>query len=334
MWRSTPGVPFALALFSITVAGCSHEEPAPQPGGNAVAATQTCDRACLIRATDAYLAAMVAHDPKAAPLAENVVFVENLKRMKPGEGLWKSATGGKTGFAISVPDPELQQAGWLGMIAQDGKPAMLALRLKFANGKIVEAEHLVAAPGANTAANVETVRPGLLAAIPAGQRLPHDQLIRIGASYYDSLDENDGSKTPYAADCQRRENGITTAGDGAMGPPNMDGKLPPVAHDCKGQIDSNSFAYIDRIENRRMIAADPVTGLSMGFSHFRHPFTNLPYKVRHVDGSTSERNKTNMPYEPFDMPAAHIFKIGPDGNVHEIEAVGVMAPYNSATGWE
>jgi hypothetical protein len=77
-----------------------------------------------------------------------------------------------------------------------------------------------------------------------------------------------------------------------------------------------------------------VTGLAMGFSHFRHPFDNLPYEVTHTDGSKSQRNKENMPYDPFDMPAAHIFKVGADGLVHEIEAVGFVAPYNSPTGWE
>jgi hypothetical protein len=69
-------------------------------------------------------------------------------------------------------------------------------------------------------------------------------------------------------------------------------------------------------------------------SQFRHPFDNLPYKVRHIDGSTSERNAENMKYKPFDMPAAHIFKVGPEGQIHEIEAVGVMAPYNAPSGWE
>jgi hypothetical protein len=34
------------------------------------------------------------------------------------------------------------------------------------------------------------------------------------------------------------------------------------------------------------------------------------------------------------LPAAHIFKIGADGKVHEIEAVGFTAPLNSPTGWE
>ena len=61
---------------------------------------------------------------------------------------------------------------------------------------------------------------------------------------------------------------------------------------------------------------------------------NLPYTVIHTDGSTSERNKENFSFNPFDMPAAHIFKIGADGRVHEIEAVGFTAPYNSPTGWE
>jgi len=304
------------------------------------ASAQSCDRACLIGITDQYLAAIVAHDPSKAPLAPGVVFVENIKRMQPGEGLWKTATGGPTAFKIYVPDVAMQQVGFIGVIQQDGKPMMLALRLKIENGKITEAEHLLAAPlGANNPdsppnPNIAAPRPGLVTEIPAGERLSHDRLAAIGMTYYDALDDNDGSKMAFAPDCQRRENGITTAGEGAGGPPTKDANPSPIAHDCKGQLDSGSFIYIDRIENRRMIAADPTTGLAMGVSHFRHPFTNLPYEVRHIDGSTSERNAGNMPYKPFDMPAAHIFKIGPDGAVHEIEAVGFTAPYNAPSGWE
>ena len=298
------------------------------------ASAQACDRACLIGVTDRYLAAIVAHNPSKAPLAPGVLFVENVKRLQPGEGLWKSATGAPTAFHIYVPDPTLQQVGWMGMIQQDGKPMMLALRLKVVNGKITEAEHLIAAPlGANNP-NIAAVRPGLVREVPTGQRLAHDRLIAIGRTYYDALDDNKGSEAPFAADCQRRENGATTAGEGAGGPPIKDANPSPVAQDCKGQIDSGSFIYIDRIENRRMIAADPVTGLAMGLSQFRHPFTNLPYQVKHIDGSTSERNAQNMPYKPFDMPAAHIFKISPEGQIHEIEAVGFIAPYESPTGWE
>lgn len=303
--------------------------------GLAQARAQSCDRTCLVAITDQYLAAVVAHDPAKAPLAPGAVFVENVTRMQPGEGLWKTATGGPTAFKVYVPDTALQQVGFIGVMQQGDKPAMLALRLKVAGGKITEAEHIVADPiGGPTNPNIAAVRPGLAREIPAGQRLAHDRLLAIGKTYYDALDDNVGAKAPFAADCQRRENGATTAGEGAGAPPIKDANTVPIAHDCKGQIDSGSFIYIDRIDNRRMVAADPATGLAMGFSQFRHPFTNLPYTVKHIDGSTSERNAQNMAYKPFDMPAAHIFKIGPDGQMHEIEAVGAIVAYNAPTGWE
>lgn len=41
-----------------------------------------------------------------------------------------------------------------------------------------------------------------------------------------------------------------------------------------------------------------------------------------------------MPFEQFDIPASHIFKIDFTGAVHEIKALGFKAPYNSPTGWE
>ena len=294
----------------------------------------SCDRAYLIGITDSYLAAIVAHDPAKAPLAPGALFVENTKRLKPGEGLWKTATGGPIAFKIVAPDVALQQVGGITVLQDGGKPTMLAFRLKVENGKITQAEHIFSAPlGGEKNANIGTVRPGLLREIPAGRRLAHGRLLRIGATYYDALDDNKGSEAPFAADCQRRENGVTTAGEGAGGPPTKDANTSPIAHDCKGQIDSGSFIYIKHIDNRRMIAADPVTGLAMGISQFRHPFDNLPYKVRHMDGSTSERNAENMKYKPFDMPAAHIFKIGPEGQIHEIEAVGFVGPYKSPSGW-
>jgi hypothetical protein len=293
-----------------------------------------CDRACIVGVTDSYLAALASRDPSAAPLAPSVTFVENLERLAPGEGLWRTATGGKGGFAIYIPDPELQQGGWIGLIERDGTPVLLAVRLKLEGQRITEAEHLIAEPVGGNLRHLVQPRHGLLATIPADKRLPHAELMRIGASYYDALDDNDGSLVPFAADCQRIENGMITAGAGQEAPSSAAPWPARIAGDCASQINSQAFVYIDRIESRRMVAADPVTGLVFGMAHFRHPMNNLPYKVTLADGSTAERNRQNMPYEPFDMPAAHIFKIGPDGRVHEIEAVGVTAPYNSPTGWE
>jgi hypothetical protein len=35
----------------------------------------------------------------------------------------------------------------------------------------------------------------------------------------------------------------------------------------------------------------------------------------------------------FDLPAIHIYKVW-GGKIHEIEAMGVVEPYMSPTGWE
>jgi hypothetical protein len=56
--------------------------------------------------------------------------------------------------------------------------------------------------------------------------------------------------------------------------------------------------------------------------------------VTNLDGSTSDRTAENFTFAPFDLPAAHIFKIGADGLMHEIEAMGFTTAYDSPTGWE
>ncbi|MDR2216612.1 MAG: hypothetical protein LBE59_12345 [Nevskiaceae bacterium] len=346
----------AAAATALALGACSNSAQQPVTG-NAV----SCDRQCLINATDAYVAALVAHDPARAPLSDQLRFVENAVKMAPGEGLWKSIVSAPGTFALHVPDEVTQQAGLIAMMtylaappAPQGaspeerarqeatatpveQPVMVALRLKFdASGKITEAEHLTTGVREAQLVNLQTLRPGLLTEIPEAQRKPHDELIRIGASYYDALDDNNGELMPFAPDCERHENGMITAGGNPAQGPAVPGTAatPAVSRDCREQLNSNTFQYIDRIENRRVFAADPVTGLVMGLSHFRHPMTNLPYQVKNIDGSTSERNKDNLSFAPFDLPAAHIFKIGADGLVHEIEAMGFMAPYNSPTGWE
>ena len=313
--------------FCTSIAACGGGDPS----------TAACGRDCLIFATQMYLDAVVSTATPSGPLAD-MAFVENVTRLKPGEGLWATATSGPTDFAIYVPDVEQQQAGFMGILEREGQNGkenvLVAVRLKFEGGKVTEAEHIVAPVNQNNMARLQTPRPGLLAEVPLASRKSHAELVKIGLSYYDALDDNDGTLMPFADDCQRHENGMITAGPQAGPGPNADASRAPVARLCGPQLTSKTFTYIDRIENRRLIAADPVTGLSMGFSHFRHPMTNLPYQVVHTDGSTSERNKENFSFNPFDMPAAHIFKIGADGLVHEIEAVGFVAPLDSPTGWE
>ena len=151
------------------------------------AAQGTCDRACLLKTADDYLAALVAHDPSKAPMAPNAKFTEQTKVLKVGEGLWKSALSTSTTFKIPVPDPVSGQIGMIVMMKATGSafpappprgnapppdpnaPAdiQLALRLKVVNRQITEAEHIIARIGApSQLATLKTPRAALMQTVP------------------------------------------------------------------------------------------------------------------------------------------------------------------------
>ena len=119
---------------------------APAPAASKTATATTCDRDCLKALADSYIAALVAHDPHKVPLAPDIKIVENAQRSKAGEGLWRTATAGPDEFKILVPDPYSQEVGGMVMMQSDGKPAQVGFRLELVNGKITEAEHMVAVP--------------------------------------------------------------------------------------------------------------------------------------------------------------------------------------------
>lgn len=292
-----------------------------------------CDRVCLIRTVDRYLAALVAHEPARLELAANAKLVENTIPTKPGDGLWKTASAAPATFKIYVPDPVSEEVGFLGVMqerTEEGeKPILLALRLKLEAGRLAEMEHLIARNlRESSLPNLQTPRPGLLATIPASAREPRDELLRIGASYYDALDQNNGSLAPFADDCVRRENGMQTTSNP---PPKETGGLATFgAMGCAEQLDTNVMSYIDTIGNRRVEIADPETGLVFGLSHFHHSMKNRSIKIVGVPGiETNDMSNT----KPFDLPAAHIYKVR-GGTIHEIEAMGFVMPYGSKSGWE
>jgi len=320
---------YTLLLAAVTLAGCIVES------ATTAAVADSCDRDCLKGLADRYLAALVAHDPSKVPLAADVRMVENARRIQPGEGLWKTATAGPSGFEILVPDPYSQQVGGMVMMQAEGKPAQVGFRLKLLDGRITEAEHMIALPRAASLANLQKPRPAILMDIPYEYRDSRGRLVHIAKSYYDALDNNNGSLAPFAPDCERHENGFRTApfggplaGAGIPGAPQRPPSLIGM-QDCASQINSGTFQYITVIDDRRVEVADEQTGLALGFSHFHHAMTQKEFTIYNDPG----RNVVKMNYKPFDLPAMHIFKIW-GGQIHEIEAMGFTAPYNSPTGWE
>ena len=301
------------------------------------AADARLDRGALLRLADTYLNALFAHDPGKLPFASDARLVENVTRIKAGDGLWKTATPLSTEFKIVVPDTVTQEVGGLIMLQADGKPSQLGFRLKVVNGKIAEAEHVVAAVRDPSSPTLQKPRPAIPLEVPDEYADSHGRLIHIAKSYYDALDNNNGHLAPFASDCERHENGMRTAPSGgpSLGAPLLGGgpARPPGLlgmQDCTTQIDSGTFQYITTIDDRRVEIADTTTGLALGFSHFRHPMTQKKFKIT---GNPDRQESDMSNQKPFDMPAMHIFKIW-GGQIHEIEAVGAMVPYDSPTGWE
>jgi hypothetical protein len=64
--------------------------------------------------------------------------------------------------------------------------------------------------------------------------------------------------------------------------------------------------YITSIDLRRVWIADEEKGLVFGLTMFRHPMDQKFVTLPNRDGSTTERP---MNFNPFDLAAAHIFKI-------------------------
>jgi hypothetical protein len=321
------------SLLALVLLACAFASAGAKPRAPVI---KTYDREALQTLADGYIAALVAHDPSKAPLAADVKIVENAQRIKVGEGLWKTTTSGPTDFKIIVPDPYSQEVGGMVMLGSEGKPAQVGFRLKLVDGKITEAEHMIAVPREQFLANLKTVRAGIPIEVPYEYRDSRGRLVHIAKSYYDALDNNNGNLAPFAPDCERHENGIRTAPSGgpALAGPVMPGApvRPPGLvgmQDCTSQINSGTFQYITVIDNRRVEVADDVTGLALGFSHFHHEQKQKDFKLLDQPG----RETVHVGNDPFDLPAMHIFKIW-GGQIHEIEAMGFMAKYNSKTGWE
>src|SRR5688572_19162604 len=203
-------------------------------GAGSASAQTTCDRACLRTMLDQYLAAVVKHDPAAAPLVVGFRQTENAINVRPGNGVWKTVTGlGKV--QRRYVDATSGQAAYYGTVEEGSSTAVVTVRVRVENKQLTEAEWYIARaddPGLNGArqpgrppANLHN--PEYLAknppperVVPANQRSDRATLVRIVNSYFDAITSHDGSVALTHPGCGRVENG-TPAPAGRF--------LPPVA---------------------------------------------------------------------------------------------------------
>jgi len=300
---------------------------------NFSSAAGTCDRACMVKLMDQYLAAVVKHNPAGVPIAKDVKLVENLKDTPVGKGLWETATGGPTEFKIYVADPVAGQIGFMGVMQDKGKPVLLGARLKLANGQITEIDHMVSPLNEPLPAGLLKPRPGLVTKLIASERVPREQMLRAANGYYEAIEQSDGNAAPFADECQRHENGVTSANNQDPLPPNAEQAPGSTAMfgrmKCGPQLSTGIMGYITDINQRRLFAVDEEMGLVMAYSMFNHDGEPNPLKIKGVTGVTESSNN----WGKFTVPAAHIYKIK-NGKIYEIEAMAIVGvPYQAGNGW-
>ena len=335
------------ACLAILGASCKGPEtPAPDaqaPKAQIAETAVTFDRQQLLDLMQKYLAALVEHNPNSVPFAETAKFVESTNEIPVGEGLWITATGGPGPFQIYAADPVAQQVACLVTMKETNKDVLLGARLKLVNGKITEAEHLVIRDDLSNQiknGHLAKARPAFSEDLAEADKTPREEMLKAGAAYYVALTGEDGKLAPFAEDCERRENGMTTAGTREPMSPlpitatdpdtkKMMEAMSKMPRTCEGQISTGSFTYITDIKDRRVFIADERTGLVVGFSMFWHKSDVKTVKIKNVPGIDEMPSYQGT----FNLPAMHIYKVKA-GKIYDIEAIGFTLPYGQKSGWE
>src|SRR5579863_1741015 len=102
----------------------------------AMAAQAACEDACLTQIADQYRAAYVHHDPKQAPFAAQVRFMENNVELPFPDGSW-DVVSSEVGPPLTFSDPAAGGVGIYTAVMMGNTPAFLAIRLRVAQGRIV-----------------------------------------------------------------------------------------------------------------------------------------------------------------------------------------------------
>jgi len=321
-----------------------------QPAG---ANAPTCDRACLEKTLDAYLAAMVAHDPSAAPFARDARFTENTAPIALTDGLWATATGMED-YRITAADPDGGQIAYVGVAKEHDRPVLLSLRLRVMGGRITEAESVVARDVIHFR-NLRQARAGWAADLPAGDTTTPTDMRAGVAGYFDGIEQSDSSLVRFDPACQRLENGLQTTDNPNLlremmereGGPSAPSPLPkppapsPVEEKpegasgggmlslgCAAQFDTGAFQFISDIAPRRGLVIDKEKGIAFGLFRFNHRGLHTSYRL--ADGS-----EMADPFggQPWSMQMAEFFKFR-DGRIWLVEAIGTPLPFGAPTGWE
>ena len=306
-----------------------------------------CDRACLQGAVDQVLAAMIAHDASKLPLAPGVRYTENGQALALNDGFWNTASA-RGRYSHYFLDPRTDQAGFMGVVKENGDDVIVGMRIALQGRQISEIETILGRSGLGSAGpsgskTLEAMgKPDDIwfKDIPPAERASREDIIRVSNMYFSNLQNNDGKGdySFFADDCYRLENGIqTTSGPHTPppAPPPAPGAAPRPARPgpnmfalgCKQGFATGYFRIVTRIRDRRFPLVDEDKGVAFAFAFFDHAGNVHDFPLS--DGTISPGGIK----APFTWEIAEAFRVE-KGQIKTVEAVLNNAPYGMKAGWE
>lgn len=289
-----------------------------------------CDRSCLEGMVNRYLAALIAHDVAAIPVADTVKYTENQQLVALGEGLWRKAAEIGT-YRIYAVDPNNSQVAFIGNIRTQDGWSMLALRLRVKEQRITEIETILpgSAAGAGTfdlsagAALLKTARPAFSKALLPSERRDRAQLVWSADMHYEGVHRGNGDIVPFGDACIKIENGVQLIRNPAFPSPGVSPSGQPIpnftALGCRDQFNTHIWDT-DRITDRRYPVVDEERGIVVAFVMY-HQYINGPCANVVDHGTVCPRVHT----EPYTLVVAEAFKVRA-GMIEEVEAVFTPLP--------
>ncbi len=287
------------------------------------AAAPPCDRACLYKVLDAYLAALKDKDPSKAPFAPHARTTENNVVLEPGDGLWGtiSALGS---YDLRFADPASGGVGFYGVVEESGTSSPFGLRFKVAGGKVVEAETVVARPqdaGVPFVNAKLSNKPVMNEVLAPARRTSRSRMIALADGYFSTLQMNDGTiHAAFDPDCNRTEDGFQTTNNPSATYSQV------MALGCEAQFKLGNYRYDDRLRARRYMVVDVERGLVMAGAFIDHSGRLGDYTL------TDGRKAVSGYRRPHSFVLLETFKIR-DGKIQQVEAVFTTVPYRMPSPW-
>jgi len=288
-----------------------------------------CDRACLEGLATQYLNALVAHDPKQLPLAQDVRYTEQDQVMDVGDGFWGTATA-IGHFRLCFSDLIMEQIGCMVTMHEGDHLLIMGMRLRVELGRITEIETTYyrqggGGPSGIAALDASTPDPIFTTTVPEADRVSRAQMISTANMYFAGLENNDGKGVyPFADDCNRVENGMQTTNNPTLSP---NAPFNAFAMSCMAQFKSGYYAIVTRIHHRRFPIVDQERGVVWANVIFDQNGT--VQTIHLTNGQTVSMKLFNR---PSSLEVTEAFKVQ-GGLIHRIIMVGSGLQYHLNSAW-